>query len=519
MEENEGWERRTSGKTMPSWFADAGSLGFHRLETDISADIVVVGAGIAGMSIAYFLSKAGRNVVVLDDGNVGSGETGRTTAHISHVLDDRYYRIERIHGRKNTRLAAESHTAAIIRIESIVHEENIDCDFERLDGYLFLDPTDKKKTLDQELKSTHRIGIIGTELLERAPLKSFDTGPCIRFPNQAQFHPLKYLSGLAHAIVRHGGTIHTETHVQEVSSTGVRTAEGKKVRASKIVVATNAPIVDKISKIHHKQHPFRTYVVAARVKKGSVTRALYWDTGNQKSKNSVQPYHYVRIQELKNEPGNDLLIVGGEDQATGDSADTKRKYETLEAWTRKRFPVKKVAYRWSGQDFDSKDSLAFIGRNPHDSRKNVFISTGNSWNGITYGTIAGMLLSDVILGKENKWARLYDPSRRIVTQANVSYPESPKPKKLGLQDALHMAGKLTPGQGVVVEIRREKSMAFYRAEDGKLRSFSASCTHEGCTVTWNESERSFDCSCHGSRFSYRGNVVSSPANYDLETAE
>jgi glycine/D-amino acid oxidase-like deaminating enzyme/nitrite reductase/ring-hydroxylating ferredoxin subunit len=504
---------------MPSWFADAGPLGFHKLETDIKADVVVVGAGIVGLSVAYFLSRAGRNAVVLDDGSVGSGETGRTTAHISQVLDDRYHRIEKMHGRENTRLVAESHTAATNTIESIVHEENIGCDFERLDGYLFLDPSDEKKTLDEELKSTHRIGILGTELLERSPLQSFDTGPCIRFPNQAQFHPLKYLSGLARAVVRHGGTIHTETHVQEVGSTGIRTVEGKKVRAGSIVVATNAPIVDKISKIHHKQHPFRTCVIAARIKKGSVPRALYWDTGNQKSKSGVQAYHYVRIQELGNELDDDLLIVGGEDQVTGDSADTGRRYEALEAWTRKRFPVKKITYRWSGQDFDSKDSLAFIGRNPNDRRKNIFIATGNSWNGVTYGTIAGTLLSDMILGKENEWARLYNPSRRMMKQSSTSYPErSPEPQKLGLPDALQVAEKLSRGQGMVFEIRGKEPMAFYRSEDGSLLSFSASCTHEGCTVTWNASERSFDCSCHGSRFSYRGKVVSSPANDDLKTA-
>ena len=185
---------------------------------------------------------------------------------------------------------------------------------------------------------------------------------------------------------------------------------------------------------------------------------------------------------------------------TGDSADTGRRCETLEAWTRKRFPAKKVAYRWSGQDFDSKDSLAFIGRNPKDRRKNLFIATGNSWNGITYGAIVGMLLSDMILGKENEWTRLYYPSRRMVKQSSISYPErSPKPQKLGLQGALQMAERLSKGQGMVFE------------------SFSASCTHEGCTVTWNGSEGSFDCSCHGSRFSYRGKVVSSPANDDLKT--
>ncbi|HZW85298.1 MAG TPA: FAD-dependent oxidoreductase [Nitrososphaerales archaeon] len=518
LEQNEGWERGTSGRTVPSWFAEAGPLGFQKLDTDVTADVAIVGAGVTGITVAYFLAKAGRKAVVLDDGNVGSGETGRTTAHISHVLDDRYYRIEKIHGRKTATLVAESHTAAISRIESIVHEEKIDCDFERLDGYLFLDPTDKIESLDEELRSTHSVGILGTEFLERAPLPSFDTGPCLRFPNQAQFHPLKYLLGLARATQRYGGRIYTDTHVQKVSSTGVRTAQGKKVRAGKIVVATNAPIVDEIGKIYQKQRPFRSYVIAAKVEKGSVPKALYWDTGDQKSKEGVQPYHYARVQELENDPHDDLLIVGGGDQTTGDSAGTKRTYETLEAWTRSRFPSRGVVYRWSGQDFDSKDSLAFIGRNPGDKRKNVFVATGSSWNGITYGTIAGIVLSDMILGKENAWARVYNPARRIMTRSSIPEPkESPKPRKLELESALRRAKKLSNGQGMVFEIRRKGPMAFYRNDDGGLLSFSASCTHEGCTVTWNESERSFDCSCHGSRFSYRGKVISTPANSDLKT--
>ena len=280
--ENEGWEEKTSGKTESSWFVDvdSSSLRFQKLEKDISADVIIVGGGIAGMTTAYLLSKMRKKVAIVDDGNIGSGETGRTTAQITHALDDRYYDIEKMHGRKGARLAAESHTAAIDMVESIVRKENIDCDFERLDGYLFLDPTDKKISLDYELAASHKAGITATEIVDRAPLKSFDTGPCLRFPNQAQFQPLKYLTGLALAIMRNGGMVFTETHVQDVINTGIRTADGRKITAKKIVVATNGLIIDKISKIYDKQVPVRTYVITARFKKGAIPKALYWDTGN-----------------------------------------------------------------------------------------------------------------------------------------------------------------------------------------------------------------------------------------------
>jgi glycine/D-amino acid oxidase-like deaminating enzyme len=406
----EGWESKTAGRRESSWFANAGSLRFQKLNRDISTDIVIVGGGIAGMTTAYLLARAGKSIALVDDGNLGSGETGRTTAHITHALDDRYYHIEKVHGKKGARAAAASHTAAIDLVELIVREEGIECDFGRIDGYLFLDSTDRIKSLNDELEATHRAGIAGTELVDRAPLNSFDTGPCIRFPDQGQFQPLKYLAGLAQATMRKGGQIYTETHAQDIMSTGIKTTGGHRVGAKKVVVATNAPIIDKISKIYDKQIAYRTYAIGARIKKGSVPKALYWDTGNHKSKNSVPPYHYVRVQEMEDKD-YDLLVVGGEDHETGNANDMDRRYSTLESWAKKRFPIEELEYRWSGQVLEPKDSLAFIGRNPRDERRNIFIATGDSGNGITHGTIAGIILTDLILGKRNEWAKLYDPAR------------------------------------------------------------------------------------------------------------
>lgn len=375
-------------------------------------DVVIVGGGIAGMTTAYLLVRASKSVALVDDGNLGSGETGRTTAHITHALDDRYYNIEKIHGKRGARIAAASHTAAIDLIERIVSKEGIDCDFHRLDGYLFLDPTDRKKSLNDELEATHRAGIGETELLDRVPLESFNIGQCIRFPHQAQFQPLKYLAGIARAIKQSGGQVYTGTHAQEVNSNGIKTKDGFKIAAKKIVVATNAPIIDKISKIYGKQIAYRTYVIAGRIRKGSVPQALYWDTGNHRSKNAVTPYHYVRVQDME-ERDYDLLIVGGEDHETGNASDSEKRYSTLESWAKRRFPIEAIEYRWSGQVLEPRDSVAFIGRNPKDRRRNIFIATGDSGNGITHGTIAGIILSDLILGKKNEWAELYDPARRL----------------------------------------------------------------------------------------------------------
>lgn len=312
-EEDYNWENITSGNNESSWYANLEEpIKSAKLTDSVLSslggepvDVAIIGGGIAGLTTAYLLSKSGKKVAVIEDGYIGSGETGRTTAHITHALDDRYYNLEQKHGLDGARSAANSHTAAINLIESIIKEENIDCDFERLDGFLFLDPTDTKESLDKELEATHKAGINTTEIVENAPLQSFNTGPCIRFPNQAQFQPLKYLRGLYHAIIRNEGQIFTETHAQEINSDSIKTIDDYTLKARNIVIATNAPITDKTSKIYDKQDAFRTYVIGARIKKGVIPTALYWDTGNQNSENLVAPYHYVRIQKRDNDEDND----------------------------------------------------------------------------------------------------------------------------------------------------------------------------------------------------------------------
>src|SRR5215217_6513282 len=249
-EEDYNWENITSGNNESSWYANLEEpIKSAKLTYNVPSlgggpeDVAIIGGGIAGLTTAYLLSKSGQKVTVIEDGYIGSGETGRTTAHITHALDDRYYNLEQKHGLDGARSAANSHTAAINLIESIVKEENIDCDFERLDGFLFLDPTDRKESLDKELEATHRAGINITEMIEKAPLQSFNTGPCIRFPDQAQFQPLKYLRGLCQAMISNGGRIFTQTHAQEIYPRSIKTSDGYTVEARDIVIATNAPII------------------------------------------------------------------------------------------------------------------------------------------------------------------------------------------------------------------------------------------------------------------------------------
>jgi glycine/D-amino acid oxidase-like deaminating enzyme/nitrite reductase/ring-hydroxylating ferredoxin subunit len=509
-----------SENTVSVWMATAeASTPLHPLAENIDADVCIVGAGIAGMSVAYLLAREGQKVVVLDDGKIGGGMTERTTAHLVCALDDRYFDLESLHGEKGTRLAAESHAAAVDMIEKIAGDENIDCEFERLDGYLFVPPDESTKILDDELKATHRAGLTETEIVKRALLESFDTGRALRFPNQAQFHPLKYLRGLEAAITRLGGRIYTGTHAAKIEGgkdARVETESGLIVTARHIVVATNTPVNDRVA-IHTKQAPYVTYVIGARIPRGSVTRALYWDTPD--------PYHYVRLETIKKDDdanAYEVLIVGGEDHKTGQAEDFEARYKRLEDWTRERFPmIESIDYRWSGQVMEPVDGLAFIGRNPLDA-DNVYIATGDSGNGMTHGTIAGILLTDLIMGRGNAWEKIYDPSRISLKSAKDWASENlnvaAQYTDLVTGGDVDSVDEIKAGEGAIIR-RGLQKIAAYRDESGALFERSAVCTHLGCIVDWNTNEKTWDCPCHGSRFSCEGKVIQGPANTDLSAVE
>jgi glycine/D-amino acid oxidase-like deaminating enzyme/nitrite reductase/ring-hydroxylating ferredoxin subunit len=509
------------GQSTSVWVADVGTpRSLTALTHDTHADVCIVGAGIAGMTTAYVLARTGKQVIVLDDGPVGGGETQRTTAHLSNAIDSGYAEIERLHGVEVACRVAESHTAAINCIERIACEETSGCEFERVDGYLFTPPGDTSDTLARELDAAHRAGLAAVEMVPRAPLEPFDTGPCLRFPQQAQFHPLKYLQGLAAAIGRDGGqilTAHAET-IEGGSPARVQTTQGATVTADALVVATNTPINDRVT-MHTKQAAYLTYVVAVGIPRDTITPALYWDT--------LDPYHYVRLQPASGDRGDrhgeDLLIVGGEDHKTGQTRDDQlARYARLEAWLRRRFPMAgPVRQRWSGQVMEPIDGLAFIGRNPGDDM-NVYIVTGDSGMGMTHGTIAGILLTDLILGRGSPWASVYDPSRKTLRAAGEFVSEN-------LNVARQFADWLTPGDvstaaemasGTGAILRRGlNKVAAYRDEAGVLHVRSAVCPHLGCIVAWNASEQTWDCPCHGSRFDKLGGVLNGPANSELTPVE
>ena len=508
-------------KSTSLWLETAHPDRQAALGENANADVCVIGAGIAGVTTAYLLAREKRSVILIDDGTPGCGQTGMTTAHLSNVVDDRYTEMIRLHGVDGARLACDSHRSAIARIESICTQERIDADFRRVSGYLFLSPEHDTSYLDEEFEAARQAGVeVGK--LPRADVAGFASGPCLHFPRQAQFHPLKYLNGVVQAFTRAGGRLYGGVRAVKVTGgamADVETAGGQHISAKSVVVATNAPFIDLFA-IHTKQAPYYTYVIGARVAPDAITPALYWDTHD--------PYHYVRLQRTTNaELGGDnadpvdLLIVGGQDHKTAQAFDTEERYASLERWMREHFPAaREVEFRWSGQVMETQDGLGFIGRNPLDAN-NVYVATGDSGMGMTHGTIAGMLICDLIQGHPNRWEKLYDPSRVRTGAAGDFLKEN-------LNVAAQYASWVTPGDVSSVDeitpnsgaVMREgmSKVAIFRDEAGELHRRSAVCTHLGCIVGWNKAAATWDCPCHGSRFDAYGRVINGPASSDLGPA-
>ena len=515
-----------AGDTRSFWERTAEKLYTTPLTENITTDVCVIGGGIAGVTTAYMLMQQNRDVVLVDDGPVGGGMTGRTTAHLVNALDDRYYEIEKMFGEKCSRLSAESHTAAINLVERIVRDENIECDFERLDGYPFLPPGGSVNELKEELEALHRAGLVDVERVDKMPFGKFNTDGVLRFPRQAQFHPLKYLNGVAQRLLHRHQRIFTETRavkIQDGERVEIQTAAGNTIVAQAAVVATNSPINDRLV-IHSKQAPYATYVVAMRVTGDVPPRALLWDTAltaeQEKQQIGPVPYHYVR---LAPEGKGYVLIVGGEDHKTGQADDCEKRFAKLVRWAHDHFSfVGEVTDRWSGQVMEPVDGLAYIGRNPGD--KNVYVVTGDSGNGMTHGTLAGILIADLINGRDNEWAELYAPNRKTLKPVVVAdYVAENANVAAQMRDYVTSGDetstdKIGKGEGAVLREGVTK-IAAYRDDQGTLHKFSAVCPHLKCIVRWDSCEKTWDCPCHGSRFDALGHVVNGPALSDLEPSK
>jgi glycine/D-amino acid oxidase-like deaminating enzyme/nitrite reductase/ring-hydroxylating ferredoxin subunit len=504
--------------TEPAWKDPLKQFRAPALSGDLVSDVCIVGAGIAGLTTAYLLAKAGRKVTVIDHGeSPGGGETRYTTAHLSSVIDDRFQEVARIRGADAAHFAHESHAAAIDKIEATIRAEGIDCGFRRLEGHLFPAPGDQK-VIEKEYEAAKAAGC-AVEKLPDIPIPSLGKGPCLRFANQATFEPSRYMAGLWAAAGKFGVTFYGRTRATDVTAGPpaiVETAHGK-VRANAVVVASNTPFYTRVA-MHTKVAPYQTYAIAGPIPRGAVPDGLFWDT--------LDPYHYIRLITARDrgEPDadTDLLLVGGADHKTGQDPDPGRRWDDLEHWSRERFPqLGAVTHRWSGEVMETLDGLAYIGADP-TGMKNVFLATGDSGMGMTHGTIAGILLTDLVLGRSNPWTAVYDPSRFPVKATGEFISEGVNTARQYTDwisgGDVRSVDDIKPGEGAVVR-RGLTKVAVYREPGGALRVCSAVCPHLGGIVRWNPAEQTWDCPAHGSRFQANGEVFHGPAHCRLSPAE
>ena len=499
---------KDGGATTSVW-TDA-SVPSYDTTPEPETDVCIIGAGIAGLTIAHELVRRGTRVTVIDDGPIGGGETGRTSAHLASAVDDRFTHLETRFGVDGAHLVAESHAAAIDYIEAVVDELGIDCDFRRIDGYLFAAPGEAsektERELDRELTAATRAGLIA-EKVPRAPLP-FDTGPAIMFARQAEFHPLRYLRGLADAVVQLGGHIHTHVRAEGIEPgepLTIKLAGDRRMLCRVAVDATNGAMTSPV-KMPLRQAAYRSYVLAFDLEPGLITHALFWDMHD--------PYHYIRI--ARGAEGRELLLVGGNDHRVG-HGEPARAWFDLETWARRWIPVAgNVVARWSGQIIEPADGPAHIGRSP--DLEHVFLVTGDSGNGLTHGTIAGMIIPEIMRGHHPTWSAVYNPNRShlhsfgtLVREAATS--SAPYTDWLRGGD-VSSVDNIRPGHGALIR-RGLHMVAAYRDEAGTCHMRSATCPHLRGVVHWNEAEKTWDCPCHGSRFDPYGRVVNGPAAVDL----
>jgi glycine/D-amino acid oxidase-like deaminating enzyme/nitrite reductase/ring-hydroxylating ferredoxin subunit len=494
--------------TKSYWLDSAPSPGApSALTADADVDVAVVGAGITGLTAALLLARAGRSVALLEARRAGEGDTGKTTSHITELLDARYYRLVSDFGEEGARLAAQSQRAAIEQIAAFVEEEAIECAFRRAPGYLYAEKGGDGAEIGRELEALRKLGLAAAPA-ESPPLP-FAVERALRIEDQAHFHPRRYLGPLAAAFTRAGGRLYEGTRVVEFEDgepCKLTTEGGQTVRAARVLTCTYSSSSTRFA-LHTRVAAYRSYVVALRA--DAAPEGLFWD--------NADPYHYTRREPL--DGGGYLLIVGGEDHKTGTEKDTASAFDRLEAYARERFGPLPIAYRWSGQILETVDGLPYVGKAPHSGH--TYVATGYSGNGITHGTMAGVLLADLALGRDNPWASLYDPSRvKPVASAKDFVAENAGVAAHFVGDRLKKpeapaVDEVRPGEGKLVR-RGGETLAVYREETGALRVCSAVCTHLGCLVQWNNAERTWDCPCHGSRFDPSGEVINGPAVRGLE---
>ncbi|HEX2195523.1 MAG TPA: FAD-dependent oxidoreductase [Actinomycetota bacterium] len=496
-----------SGNNVSFWVESTPDPAFDPLTADLRVECAVIGAGITGLTTAFLLQRAGMKVAVIEMGGVARGVSGYTTAKVTSLQGTVYSQIENKHGRDAAARYAAANEAALGMVASLVRDLAIDCDYETRSNYTYCeDPSDLAK-IEQEVETASRAGL-PVELVHETDLP-FEVAGAVRLDGQAQFHPRKYLLRLVDELQRGGCLFFDGTRATGVDEGDPCTVEttGGTIRADYVVVATHYTFLDR-SMLFPRVHPARSYAMVGPVPAGNLPAGMYLST---------EPSWSVRTVRAGDET---LVLTGGSGHNVGQHYDTEERYARLEQWSREKLGMTEVRYRWSTQDGSSVDVLPYIGRLTPLSKR-VFTATAFRKWGMTNGTLAGMIIGDLITGADNEWASLFDPHRATLkASASKFAKENVKVAGHWFGDRIKhpqsgVPGELAPGEAAVTGAGAGQ-VAVYRDEDGELHKVSAVCTHLGCIVTWNNAEKTWDCPCHGSRYDFEGKVIQGPAVKDLE---
>jgi glycine/D-amino acid oxidase-like deaminating enzyme/nitrite reductase/ring-hydroxylating ferredoxin subunit len=491
------------------WMRSAPPTPHPVLDGDASADVAVIGGGIAGLSVAWELARAGRSVVLLEADRIATGVTGHTTAKLTSLHTMIYSRLTDKLGADTARGYAQSQQGAIARVAQACELLSIDCDFERTAAYTFTEDPDGVRDLAREATAAAHAGLPASLVTETG--LPFGVAGAVRVADQAQFHPRRYLLALAADLIANGGRIFERTRIvklDEGKPCVLRSEHGDTVRVTDVVVATHYPIFDR-AMLFARLTPHRELVAAAVIDAHDDPGGMYLTTADNTRSVRTAPYG----------DGRRLLIVTGESFTPGDG-DVAQRQSRLEAWTRERFGVSDFAFRWAAQDNHSTDGIPYIGL-LHPGAKHTYVATGFGGWGMTNGVLSGQLLAALITGGDSPYASLYDPRRlHPLTEAKPLVDIAVHTARHFIGDRLRRShvddvAQIAPGDGAVLRLHGQRC-AVYRDPSGQLRAVSATCTHLGCTVAFNDAEKSWECPCHGSRFDVDGQVLQGPATAPLD---
>jgi len=504
--------------THSYWTDNTPAPLFSALKDDLAVDVLIVGAGITGITAAYLLKRAGLTVALVERDRCVSADTAHTTAHLTCVTDTPLSGLVKSFGRDHAQAIWDAGLAAIDTINTLVWREQIKCQFEWVPGYLFnrdaslcADENDRERAttdLHKEVELANELGF-DAEFVSSIPMFH---RPGIRYENQAKFHPRKYLLALLRLIPGKGSSVCENTNIEEIEGSPITatTSDGHRIHCGHVLIATHVPLQGKsglvpATLLQSKLAPYSSYAIGGWVKRGTVPEALFWDTGD--------PYDYLRVDRRHD---HDFVIFGGEDHKTGQVEDTAQCFTRLEQRLKATIPDISVTHRWTGQVIETNDGLPYIG----ETAERQYVATGFSGNGMTFGTLSAMMFADAVTNQPNPWKELFDPGRTKIVGGLWDYLKENKDYPYYMvRDRFAGASNralrtITRGTGEITEVHGQPA-AVYRGLDGKISVRSAVCTHMGCYVHWNNAEWTWDCPCHGSRFKTNGDVLAGPAETPL----